>query len=123
MAISADLHICFQIKGFPPSVTTRKELIDIVHRFIWLVTGQHAAVSFPLSDYGIYAPNAPTKLYNDTRGPEGQFSIYNLPYRTTSAVSYSNTTIDVLHHVTALSAMLDGRIEYLSLPSNMADIT
>ncbi|XP_031560850.1 arachidonate 5-lipoxygenase-like [Actinia tenebrosa] len=75
-----------QIKGFPPRVKSKMELIDIIHRFIWLMTGQHAAVSFPLSDYGIYPPNAPTKLYNDSRGPEGQFSIYNLPYRFTAAI-------------------------------------
>lgn len=67
-------------------VTTKKELIDILSRMIWLMTGQHAAVNFPLSDYALYPPNAPTKLYNDSRGPEMQFSIYNLPYRVTSAV-------------------------------------
>lgn len=47
----------------------------------------HAAVNYELSDYAEYIPNLPTKLYNDTRAEEGEFSVYWLPNRVTSAVS------------------------------------
>lgn len=48
----------------------------------------HAAVNYELSDYAEYIPNLPTKLYNDTRVKEGEFSFYRLPNRYTSAVSF-----------------------------------
>ena len=56
-------------------------------RLISHLTIGHAAVNYELSDYAEYIPNLPTKLYNDTRVEEGEFSVYRLPNRFTSAVS------------------------------------
>lgn len=48
-------------------------------RIISQLSVQHAAVNYPLSDYAEYTPNLPTKLYNDTRVKEGEFSELRLP--------------------------------------------
>ena len=77
----------WQIKGFPDRIGTKQELCDIVTRIISQLTIQHAAVNYPLSDYGLYIPNLPTKLYNDTRVKEGSFNYSRLPNGKTSAVS------------------------------------
>ena len=77
----------WQIKGFPNRIGTKQELCDIVTRIISQLTIQHAAVNYPLSDYGLYIPNLPTKLYNDTRVKEGSFNYSRLPNGKTSAVS------------------------------------
>ena len=76
-----------QIQGFPAKIDSKKDLMDIVARIISQVTVQHAAVNYELADYAVYAPNLPTKLYNDTRVKDGEFSVYRLPNRLTSAVS------------------------------------
>ena len=47
---------------------------------------QNTACNYLLTDYAVYIPNLPTKLYNDTRVKEGEFSVYRLPNRVTSAV-------------------------------------
>ena len=56
-------------------------------RIISQLSVQHAAVNYPLSDYAEYTPNLPTKLYNDTRVKEGEFSELRLPNGKTSIVS------------------------------------
>ena len=56
-------------------------------RIISQLSVQHAAVNYELVDYITYAPNLPTKLYNDTRVNEGEFSFHRLPNRLTSSVS------------------------------------
>ena len=76
-----------QIQGLPATVDSKEELCDIVTRIISHLTIVHAAVNYQLSDYAEYIPNLPTKLYNDTRVEEGEFSLYRLPNRFTSAVS------------------------------------
>ena len=76
-----------QIVGFPTRIDTKKELWGIVSRIISHLSVQHAAVNYLLADYAQYIPNQPTKLYNDTRVSEGEFSVYRLPNRLTSAVS------------------------------------
>ena len=53
------------------------------------MTIQHTALNYELADYGSYVPDTPTKLYNDTRVKEGEFSVYRLPNRETAAVSLS----------------------------------
>ena len=76
-----------QIQGFPTRIDTKKELCGIVSRIISHLSVQHAACNYLLADYAQYIPNQPTKLYNDTRVSEGEFSVYRLPNRLTSAVS------------------------------------
>ena len=51
------------------------------------LTVQHAAVNYELADYSAYIPNSPTKMYNDTRVEEGEFSVYRLPNKDTTTVS------------------------------------
>ncbi|XP_068762512.1 polyunsaturated fatty acid 5-lipoxygenase-like [Montipora capricornis] len=75
-----------RIQGFPAKIDSKKDLVDIVARIISQVTIQHAAVNYELADYAVYAPNLPTKLYNDTRVKDGEFSVYRLPNRLTSAI-------------------------------------
>lgn len=80
------------IKGLPSKIATKDELCDIVTRIISQLSVQHAAVNYPLTDYGLYTPNLPTKLYNDTRLKEGEYSVLRLPNRNTSSIeaSFSN---------------------------------
>lgn len=82
-----------KIKGLPPKINTKEELCDIVTRIISQLSIQHATVNYPLSDYAEYIPNLPTKLYNDTRLKEGEFSILRLPNNKTSAIQigFSNS--------------------------------
>ncbi|XP_068671926.1 polyunsaturated fatty acid 5-lipoxygenase-like isoform X3 [Montipora foliosa] len=75
-----------RIQGFPAKIDSKKDLVDIVARIISQVTIQHAAVNYELADYAVYAPNLPTKLYDDTRVKDGEFSVYRLPNRLTSAI-------------------------------------
>lgn len=80
------------VKGLPSKITTKDELCDIVTRIISQLSVQHAAVNYPLTDYGLYTPNLPTKLYNDTRLKEGEYGVLRLPNRNTSSIeaSFSN---------------------------------
>lgn len=68
-----------QVKDFPAVLSTRREVIDMVTKLVWLLSVKHAAVNYPVSDYGAFTPLLPTKIFNDTRVPPGQFSIFNLP--------------------------------------------
>ena len=74
-----------QIQEFPTRIDTKKELCGIVSRIISHLSVQHVALNFLLADYAQYINNQRTKLYNDTRGIEGEFSAYRLPNRLTSA--------------------------------------
>lgn len=80
------------VKGLPSKIATKDELCDIVTRIISQLSVQHAAVNYPLTDYGLYTPNLPTKLYNDTRLKEGEYGVQRLPNRNTSSIeaSFSN---------------------------------
>ena len=75
-----------QIQKFPARIDSKEELCDIVTRIISQLSLQHTASNYLLADYAVYIPNLPTKLYNDTRVKEGEFSVYRLPNRVTSAV-------------------------------------
>ena len=75
-----------QIQKFPARIDSKEELCDIVTRIISHLSLQHTARNFALTEYAVYIPNLPTKLYNDTRVKEGEFSVYRLPNRVTSAV-------------------------------------
>lgn len=75
-----------QIKGLPPSVDSKRELCEILSRFISHLTIYHASVNYVTTDYPEYIPNQPTKLYNDSRVEDGQFSFLRLPNRAASAI-------------------------------------
>ncbi|XP_078370774.1 polyunsaturated fatty acid 5-lipoxygenase-like [Oculina patagonica] len=68
-----------QVKDFPARLETKDEVIDVVSRLIWLLSVKHAAVNYPVSDYGAFTPVLPTKVYNDSTVPPGTFSVLNLP--------------------------------------------
>ncbi|XP_068716666.1 polyunsaturated fatty acid 5-lipoxygenase-like isoform X2 [Montipora capricornis] len=76
-----------RIQGFPARIDSKNDLMNIVTRIISQLSIQHSAVNNELPDYAVYAPNLPTKLYNDTRVKDGEFSVYRLPNRLTSAIS------------------------------------
>lgn len=78
-----------RIKEFPVNVKTKQELCDILSRIIGHMVLYHTSVNYVTTDYPEYIPNQPTKLYNDTRVGEGEFSVYRLPNRLTSAVQGS----------------------------------
>ncbi|KAL9951788.1 hypothetical protein ACROYT_G044515 [Oculina patagonica] len=75
------------IKDLPCNLTSVDSLVKFLTRFLWQLSGQHAAVNFPLADYGAFTPNMPPKLYNDSRVADDVFSLYNLPNANISASS------------------------------------
>ncbi|KAM7430757.1 hypothetical protein ABFA07_018586 [Porites harrisoni] len=75
-----------RIQKFPARIDSKEELCDIVTRVISHLSLQHTALNYALTEYAVYIPNLPTKLYNDTRVKEGEFSVYRLPNRVTSAI-------------------------------------
>ncbi|XP_078384528.1 polyunsaturated fatty acid 5-lipoxygenase-like [Oculina patagonica] len=81
-----------KIRGLPPRLNTKKELCDFLSRMISHLTVQHAAVNYELVDYASYIPNSPTKMYNDSRVKEGEFSVYRLPNRGTASLQASFTS-------------------------------
>ena len=83
----ACLYSFQQIEGLPSKLNSKRELCEFLSRLICHVTIQHTALNYELADYGSYVPDTPTKLYNDTRVKEGEFSVYRLPNRETAAVS------------------------------------
>ena len=90
-----------QVQEFPTKVETKEELCEILSRFLSHVTIYHAAVNYVMVDYPDYVPNQPTKLYNDTRVAEGEFSIHRLPNRLTTAVSvFLYVSIPLMRDVT-----------------------
>ncbi|XP_068761819.1 polyunsaturated fatty acid 5-lipoxygenase-like [Montipora capricornis] len=91
------------IQGLPASIRTKDELCEILTRIISHVSIQHAAVNYPLSDYGQYIPNLPTKLYNDTRVvDDDKFSVLRLPNGNTSAIESSFSNILGLYRFDSL---------------------
>lgn len=62
-------------------------LADIVTRLIWTSTAQHTAVNYPITAYGAFTPNMPTKMYDDDRVAPEVFSPLRLPNGFVSAVS------------------------------------
>ena len=61
--------------------------MDIFTRLIWTATSQHTAVNYPITAYGAFTPNMPTKLYDDDRVAPEVFNAYRLPNGFVSAVS------------------------------------
>ena len=64
----------------------------MVSRIISHLSVQHAALNYLPVNYAQYVPNQPSKMYNDTSLSEGEFSVYRLPNRLTSAVSMIYTS-------------------------------
>ena len=77
----------FQLRGFPASITSKAMLVDIVTRLIWTSTAQHTAVNYPITAYGAFTPNMPTKMYDDDRVAPEVFNPLRLPNAFLSAVS------------------------------------
>ncbi|CAH3138525.1 unnamed protein product [Pocillopora meandrina] len=75
-----------KLRGFPAQIATKALLVDIVTRLIWTSTAQHTAVNYPISDYGAFTPNMPTKMYDDERVPDDKFNALRLPNSYVSAV-------------------------------------
>lgn len=66
---------------------TKRELIIMLYKLLWLLSVKHSAVNFPVPDYGAFTPLMPTKVYNDTQVPRGEFGVFNLPNGNVSSVS------------------------------------
>lgn len=78
------------MKDFPAKLKTRKEVIEMVTNLLWLMSVKHAAVDYPMGEYGAFTPLTPTKVYNDSRVPPGTFSVFNLAHVNISVVSLPN---------------------------------
>ena len=76
-----------QIKELPCELTSINSLVIFLTRFLWHISAHHAAINYPLTDYGAFTLNMPTKLYRDTRVSNDEFSLFNFPNANISAVS------------------------------------
>ncbi|XP_031574298.1 uncharacterized protein LOC116308077 [Actinia tenebrosa] len=77
------------IQGFPSQIGTKRKLVDTFTQMIWLMSAQHAAISYPVADYGAYSPNIPMKLYDDERVSHTTYSGTRLPNRLQAAAHAS----------------------------------
>ncbi|KAL9986386.1 hypothetical protein ACROYT_G000525 [Oculina patagonica] len=75
-----------KLRGFPAAITSKAMLADIVTRLIWTSTAQHTAVNYPITEYGAFTPNMPTKMYDDDRVAPDVFNPLRLPNGFVSAV-------------------------------------
>ena len=80
-----------QIKELPYELTSINSLVIFLTRFLWHISAHHAAINYPLTDYGGFTLNMPTKLYRDSRVSDDQFSLFNFPNANISAVSALNS--------------------------------
>lgn len=90
-------HHFFQLRGFPASITSKAMLANIVTRLIWTSSAQHTAVNYPITAYGAFTPNMPTKMYDDDRVAPEVFNPFRLPNGFVSAVS-----IKLINKITVL---------------------
>lgn len=75
-----------KLRSFPASITSKAMMADIVTRLIWTSTAQHTAVNYPITAYGAFTPNMPTKVYDDDRVAPEVFNPLRLPNGLVSAV-------------------------------------
>ena len=75
-----------QIKGLPRELTSVNSLLNFLTRFIWQISVHHAAINYPMTDYGGFTLNSPTKLYRDSRVSDDVFSLFRYPNANISAV-------------------------------------
>lgn len=90
------------IKELPRELTSINSLVIFLTRFLWHVSAHHAAINYPLTDYGAFTLNMPTKLYRDSRVSDDKFSLFHYPnanisaQQATVAFSLSNYRFDSL---------------------------
>ena len=58
----------FKVKKFPASIESKSTLKEVLTTLLWAFTGQHAATTYPILEYGGFVPNAPHRLYADSNG-------------------------------------------------------
>ncbi|XP_031573741.1 allene oxide synthase-lipoxygenase protein-like [Actinia tenebrosa] len=56
------------VRKFPAKIENLDQLTGVLSTFIWVLTGQHAAVTYPILEYGGFVPNAPHRLFADSEG-------------------------------------------------------
>ena len=79
--------LLFQVKDLPNELTSVDSLMAFLTRLLWQLSAQHAALNYPVADYGGFTLNMPTKLYQDSRVSDDVFSLFNFPNANISAVS------------------------------------
>ena len=57
--------IFIQVKKFPSKFKDKQSLKDVLSKLLWLASGYHAAVTFPLLEFSGFLPNAPYRLFAD----------------------------------------------------------
>ena len=80
-----------QIKELPCELTSINSLVIFLTRFLWHISAHHAAINYPLTDYGAFTLNMPTQLYRDSRVSDDDFSLFRFPNANISAVSVLNS--------------------------------
>ncbi|KAJ7321448.1 hypothetical protein OS493_035022 [Desmophyllum pertusum] len=71
--------------------------MEVLEMFLWQISPQHAVINFPLADYDSFTLNTPTKLYRDSRVPDDEFSVFNLPNANISA-TLSNALLSLSNY-------------------------
>ena len=75
-----------QIRDLPHELISVNSLVAFLTRFLWQISAHHAAINYPMADYGGFTLNMPTKLYRDSRVSDDVFSLFNFPNANISAV-------------------------------------
>ena len=57
-----------KVKKFPASIKSKATLRQVLTTLLWAFTGQHAATTYPILEYGGFVPNAPHRLFADSNG-------------------------------------------------------
>ncbi|XP_022779753.1 allene oxide synthase-lipoxygenase protein-like isoform X2 [Stylophora pistillata] len=81
------------VKDLPYELTSVDSLVVFLTRLLWQLSGQHAALNYPVADYGGFTLNMPTKLYRDRRVSNDVFSLFSFP----------NANISARHAIVAFS--------------------
>lgn len=81
------------VKDLPYELTSVDSLVVFLTRLLWQLSGQHAALNYPVADYGGFTLNMPTKLYRDRRVSDDVFSLFSFP----------NANISARHAIVAFS--------------------
>lgn len=81
------------VKDLPNELTSVDSLMAFLTRLLWQLSAQHAALNYPVADYGGFTLNMPTKLYQDSRVSDDVFSLFSFP----------NANISAQHAIVAFS--------------------
>ena len=104
-----------QIKDLPAELTSRQSLATFLTRFLFHISVHHAAINYPLADYGTFTLNMPTKLYRDSRVADDKFSLFNFPNGNISAVSVWNYKLFTQSHFTlSFTGEVEERFSFIS---------